>query len=238
MTDYLEEQKNEIEALQSIYPDEFEGISETEFRISIYPEEQDLENPRALSLHVIYTPNYPDELPEYEIEIIQGQVPESYLSRIEQSVKQAAEESIGMAMVFSLVMIIKEELDNIVLDVKRAEEELVKEKKRKEEEAEQAKFVGTKVTRDSFLDWKKKFDAEIAEKDAVARAQKAKELKGKLTGRQLFEQDKTLAMSDASYMDEGDVSVDVSQFDKEDRAGAFDDQYKDEEENPVWKNVD
>ncbi|ORE11420.1 UBC-like protein [Rhizopus microsporus var. microsporus] len=201
MTDYLEEQKNEIEALQSIYPDEFEG---------------------ALSLHVIYTPNYPDELPEYEIEIIQGQ----------------AEESIGMAMVFSLVMIIKEELDNIVLDVKRAEEELVKEKKRKEEEAEQAKFVGTKVTRDSFLDWKKKFDAEIAEKDAVARAQKAKELKGKLTGRQLFEQDKTLAMSDASYMDEGDVSVDVSQFDKEDRAGAFDDQYKDEEENPVWKNVD
>lgn len=25
MTDYLEEQKNEIEALQSIYPDEFEG---------------------------------------------------------------------------------------------------------------------------------------------------------------------------------------------------------------------
>lgn len=160
-----------------------------------------------------------------------------------------------MAMVFSLVMIIKEELDNIVLDVKRAEEELVKEKKRKEEEAEQAKFVGTKVTRDSFLDWKKKFDAEIAEKDAVARAQKAKELKGKLTGkyiyiyikrsvadyylgRQLFEQDKTLAMSDAGYMDEGDVSVDVSQFDKEDRAGAFDDQYKDEEENPVWKNVD
>ncbi|ORE15219.1 UBC-like protein [Rhizopus microsporus] len=201
MTDYLEEQKNEIEALQSIYPDEFEG---------------------ALSLHVIYTPNYPDELPEYEIEIIQGQ----------------AEESIGMAMVFSLVMIIKEELDNIVLDVKRAEEELVKEKRRKEEEAEQAKFVGTKVTRESFLDWKKKFDAEIAEKDAVARAQKAKELKGKLTGRQLFEQDKTLAMSDAGYMDEGDVSVDVSQFDKEDRAGAFDDQHKDEEENPVWKNVD
>ncbi|CEJ01715.1 hypothetical protein RMCBS344292_15736 [Rhizopus microsporus] len=233
MTDYLEEQKNEIEALQSIYPDEFE-----EFRISIYPEEQDPENPRALSLHVIYTPNYPDELPEYEIEIIQGQVPESYLSRIEQSVKQAAEESIGMAMVFSLVMIIKEELDNIVLDVKRAEEELVKEKRRKEEEAEQAKFVGTKVTRESFLDWKKKFDAEIAEKDAVARAQKAKELKGKLTGRQLFEQDKTLAMSDAGYMDEGDVSVDVSQFDKEDRAGAFDDQHKDEEENPVWKNVD
>lgn len=52
--------------------------------------EQLIKRPKgALSLHVIYTPNYPDELPEYEIEIIQGQVPESYLSRIEQSVKQA-----------------------------------------------------------------------------------------------------------------------------------------------------
>lgn len=62
-TDYLEEQKNEIEALQSIYPEEFEGkkkqlflysfwpmlriaISDSEFRISIYPDEQDPESPR------------------------------------------------------------------------------------------------------------------------------------------------------------------------------------------------
>lgn len=88
----------------------------------------------------------------------------------------------GMAMIFTMVMTMKEELDNIVLDVKKAEEEELLEKKRKEEEAEQAKFNGTKVTRESFLAWKKTFDAEIAEKDAVARAQRAKELKGKLTG--------------------------------------------------------
>ncbi|KAG1047417.1 hypothetical protein G6F46_011604 [Rhizopus delemar] len=220
MTDYLEEQKNEIEALQSIYPEEFEAISDSEFRISIYPDEQDPESPRALSLHVTYTPNYPDELPEYEIEQIEGQ----------------AEESIGMAMVFSMVMIIKEELDNILLDVKRAEEELANEKKRKEEEAEHAKFVGTKVTRESFMDWKKKFDAELAEKDAVLIAQKLKELKGKLPGRALFEQDKTLALSDAKYMDEGDVSVDISQFDKSERGGALDEEEQ-EDENPAWKQL-
>ncbi|KAG1493620.1 hypothetical protein G6F53_012722 [Rhizopus delemar] len=219
-TDYLEEQKNEIEALQSIYPEEFEAISDSEFRISIYPDEQDPESPRALSLHVTYTPNYPDELPEYEIEQIEGQ----------------AEESIGMAMVFSMVMIIKEELDNILLDVKRAEEELANEKKRKEEEAEHAKFVGTKVTRESFMDWKKKFDAELAEKDAVLIAQKLKELKGKLPGRALFEQDKTLALSDAKYMDEGDVSVDISQFDKSERGGALDEEEQ-EDENPAWKQL-
>ncbi|KAG0740951.1 hypothetical protein G6F57_001226 [Rhizopus arrhizus] len=236
MTDYLEEQKNEIEALQSIYPEEFEAISDSEFRISVYPEEQDPESPRALSLHVTYTPNYPDELPEYEIEQIEGQVPETYLSKIHESVKNAAKESIGMAMVFSMVMIIKEELDNILLDVKRAEEELANEKKRKEEEAEHAKFVGTKVTRESFMDWKKKFDAELAEKDAVLIAQRLKELKGKLPGRALFEQDKTLAMSDAKYMDEGDVSVDISQFDKSERGGVLDEEEQ-EDENPAWKQL-
>ncbi|KAG1467849.1 hypothetical protein G6F56_004178 [Rhizopus delemar] len=186
MTDYLEEQKNEIEALQSIYPDEFEGISDSEFRIPVYPDEQDPENPRALSLHVTYTPNYPDELPEYEIEPIEGQVPEKYLSKIEELVRNAAEESVGMAMVFSMVMIIKEELDNIVLDVQRAEQELINENKRKEEEAEQAKFNGTKVNTESFMQWKKQFDAELAEKDAVVLAQRLKELKGKLTGKKDF----------------------------------------------------
>ncbi|KAI9276535.1 hypothetical protein BY458DRAFT_433386, partial [Sporodiniella umbellata] len=199
--DYLEEQKNEIEALQSIYPDEFES---------------------ALSLHVTYTPNYPDELPEYEIEPIEGQ----------------AEESIGMAMVFSMVMIIKEELDNIVLDVQRAEEEIINERKRKEEEAEQAKFNGTKVTRESFLQWKKQFDAEIAEQDAVALAQKLKELKGKQTGRALFEQDKTLALSDAKFMDDGDMSVDISQFDKSERGGAMNQEDDDDDKNATWKQLD
>jgi hypothetical protein len=35
-----------------------------------------------------------------------------------------------------------------------------------------------------------------------------------LTGRQLFERDKNLAVSDASYVEEGVVSVDISQYDR------------------------
>lgn len=128
----------------------------------------------------------------------------------------------------------KEELDNIVLDVKRHEEEILNEERRKAEEAEQAKFTGTKVTVESFMDWKRKFDAEMMKKDAVLRAQKEKELKGKLTGRQLFEQDKSLALSDAKYMEDDDVSVDPSQFDKDERAGALDKEDEDGE-NAVWK---
>ncbi|KAI9486020.1 MAG: ubiquitin-conjugating enzyme/RWD-like protein [Benjaminiella poitrasii] len=238
MTDYAEEQANEIEALASIYPEEFEAISEKEFRIAVYPEEQDEENPRGLSLHVTYTPQYPEELPEYEIETIQGNIPDTYYKKIKEAVKSAAEESLGMAMIFGMVMCMKEELDNIKLDAKRIEEEIENEKKRKIEEAEQAKFHGTKVTIESFLDWKKKFDAEMFEKDEMLKAQRVKELKGKLTGRQLFEQDRTLALSDVKYMDEGDVSVDVSQFDKEERGGALDENQKEDDENAVWKQFD
>ncbi|KAI8979664.1 ubiquitin-conjugating enzyme/RWD-like protein [Mycotypha africana] len=235
MTDYAEEQANELEALQSIYPDEFEAISEKEFTIAVYPDEQDEDHPRGLSLHVTYTPNYPDELPEYEIETIEGTIPQTYYTKIKHSVKNAAEESVGMAMIFTMVMAMKEELDNIKLDAQRAEEEELNERKRKEEEAEQAKFTGTKVTVESFMEWKKKFDAEMLEKDAILKAQRVKELKGKLTGRQLFEQDKTLALSDAKYMEEGDVSVDASQFDKEERGGALDDE--EDDENAVWKQL-
>lgn len=139
-----------------------------------------------------------------------------------------------MAMIFTMVSIIKEELDNIVLDAQKAEEEIINERRRKEEEAEQAKFMGTKVTVESFMAWKKKFDAEMLEKDEILKAQRAKELKGKLSGRELFEKDKSLALSDAKYMDQDDVTVDVSQFDKEERGGALDEN-KEDDENAVWK---
>jgi bisphosphoglycerate-dependent phosphoglycerate mutase len=140
----------------------------------------------------------------------------------------------GMAMIFTMVSIIKEELDNIMLDVQKAEEDIINERRRQEEEAEQKKFTGTKVTVESFMAWKKIFDAEMLEKDQVLKAQKEKELKGKLSGRALFEKDKSLALSDAKYMDQDDVTVDASQFDKEERGGALEDDQKDDE-NAVWK---
>ena len=185
-------------------------------------------------MHVTYTPNYPDELPEYHIETIEGQIPTTYYNRIRESVKTAAEESVGMAMIFTMVSIIKEELDNIMLDVQRAEEDEINERRRKEEEAEQAKFTGTKVTVESFMAWKKEFDKEMLKKDLVLQAQREKELKGKLSGKALFEKDKTLALSDAKYMDQDDVTVDLAQFDKEERGGAYEEGQEDEE-NAVWK---
>ncbi|KAI9270380.1 ubiquitin-conjugating enzyme/RWD-like protein [Phascolomyces articulosus] len=201
--DYLEEQQNELEALQSIYPEEFEG---------------------ALSLWVKYTPTYPDELPEYSVDVTEG--------RLTDAQKQRAEESLGMVMIFTMASLAKEELNQIVEDTQRSKEEADLERIRKEEEIENARFRGTKLTWERFQEWRAKFEKELAEQESEEKKARAKELKNKLTGRQLFEQDKTLALSDTKYMEEGDVSVDASQYEKEEQVQSNDD---DNDDNAVWR---
>ncbi|KAI9313730.1 ubiquitin-conjugating enzyme/RWD-like protein [Dichotomocladium elegans] len=232
MTDYVEEQQNELEALQSIYPEEFQEIGENEFSIAIFPDELDNDNPCSLALRVKYTPQYPDELPEFDIEVTNGRLLGDQKQQIMSALQTAAEESIGMVMVFTLASLAKEELNQILDDTLRQREAAEAERIRREEEIENARFRGTKVTWERFQEWKIKFDQEIAAKESEERAARAKELKGKLTGRQLFESDKTLAMSDSKYMDEGDVSVDTTQYERSAE------QYQDEEDDDkdaVWK---
>ncbi|OZJ03178.1 hypothetical protein BZG36_04078 [Bifiguratus adelaidae] len=226
-----EEQQNELEALQSIYPDEFEELDPNEFRIRVNPEEESEDYPFVLSLKVTYTPTYPDELPDFSVEVIQGDVPPTAMDRFKSELTRVGEESLGMAMCFALASALKEELEALILRLRKERDDEREERLRKELEAEQEKFRGTRVTRQKFLDWKKAFDKEMAEKEVAERG-RIKVVAGKLTGRQLFEQDKSLASSDATYMEEGDDSVDVSLFEKEDI------ELSDEEEddNAVWKS--
>ncbi|CAO3613826.1 unnamed protein product [Cunninghamella blakesleeana] len=222
----------ELEALESIYPDEYEPISDNEFRITIYPDEQDEEVQCGLSLHITYTPNYPDELPEFEINIIEGDISETQKKKMVEDLRTAGEESLGMAMIFTMASLLKESLNEMVMGAQRIREEAAEAERKKIEEAEMEKFNGTKVTIERFLDWKKKFDKEMEALEDQAKLQRAKELKNKPTGRQLFEQDKTLALSDASYMEEGDVSVDASQYEKEEPVTTEDDN---DDKDAVWK---
>jgi hypothetical protein len=54
----------------------------------------------GLSLRVTYTPQYPDELPEYEIETIEGQIPQTYYTKIREAVKTAVSFSSGFSFFF------------------------------------------------------------------------------------------------------------------------------------------
>ena len=125
----------------------------------------------------------------------------------------------GITIIFTLVCCAKETLEQISRNRREQKRLAEEERVRLEDEKERMKRAGTKVTTESFMKWRTSFLKEIAELKAarVTEAQKRaeKDKKNKLTGRQLFEKDKTLAKSDAAFMEEGDVVVDLDLFEDE-----------------------
>ncbi|KAL1915626.1 uncharacterized protein VTP21DRAFT_6385 [Calcarisporiella thermophila] len=226
--DYGEEQRQEIEILQSIYPDELEQLDSKSIRIRVEPDEQIAEDTLALGLVVNFTSTYPEELPALSLEILEGKLSQEHIEKLESQLLETAENSLGMAMVFTLASQLKELLTTLVEQIRADREREAEERAQRELELEQAKFQGTRVTVQSFLEWKERFDREMAELEA--KESKGKEEKKKLTGRQLFEQDRNLAASDMAIMDEG-VAVDASLFEHEDLE---DDE---EEENEVLNSI-
>lgn len=137
-------------------------------------------------------------------------------------------------MVFSMVSIAKDTLTEILQTNKARREREEYERVQRELEEEERKRQGTKVTPESFNEWKAAFDAEIAEKERIEKGVKREDPKMlKPTGRQLFERDHSLARSDATFMEEGDVDVDISLFEREENITLDDD----EEENDVLRNI-
>lgn len=228
----------EFEVLESIYPTELSKISDVEVRIEVEPEElEDGIEPVKLTLDVRYPDGYPDVLPELSLEPLEGEVDEREIQHLIEELLKVGEENLGMAMTFTLVSHLREQLVTLVRDraERRRKEEM--ERERLALEAEEAKTRGTPVTRESFFAWKAKFDKEMAERKAREDEEKMKGMTPKereeykksatrLTGRQLFERNRDLAASDDNLVEEGTVSIDASQYEREIRED-------EEEENQV-----
>ncbi|XP_078398365.1 RWD domain-containing protein 1 isoform X1 [Cetorhinus maximus] len=192
MTDYIEEQHNELEALESIYPDSFTAVEAT--------------------IQFTYVEQYPDDPPSFEI-IGQENLQKSDVADIITLLNEQIQENIGMVMIFTLVTAVQEKLNEIVDQIKfrKEEEKLLKEKEA--EEVEKAVFHGTPVTIENFLSWKAKFDTELAEIRRKRQKEEEQAGKVKLTGKQLFETDHNLDTSDIQFLEEGNnVEVDESLF--------------------------
>ncbi|KYN17059.1 RWD domain-containing protein 1, partial [Trachymyrmex cornetzi] len=211
--DYKDEQINEIEALESIYCGELEILA-TEpfytFAIPIKTEEYEPETDNGLScrLEFTYTAKYPDE--SLLISIMEQENFEDGDEKLKAHLIEQMNENLGMVMVFTLVSTAQEWL-NVQWDkIKLKREENAAQKLKEEEEAERRRFEGTRVTVESFLNWKEIFDEEMGytkRKELTDREGK------KLTGRELFMTDKTLDQSDLKFLDDGDaVKVDESLF--------------------------
>lgn len=216
MTDYKEEQENEVSALESIYPDEFRVLSTTpyhRFEITVSSESTGKEEEEEERIHVTlqftYTENYPDEAPVYEVtdqENLEAHEKEGIISLLQEQI----EENLGMAMVFTLVAMLQEYLNERIDERQKEKDEqleIIAEEKRKIREEEEQRLKGTTVTVDSFLEWKARFDEERLKK------MNKKVETNKLTGRELFEKNEDLFTSDIALLDEGDkVLVDESLF--------------------------
>ncbi|KAI0599348.1 RWD-domain-containing protein [Biscogniauxia sp. FL1348] len=207
-----EEQVEEREVLDSIFPDEITDISDTEYRITIKlnPPEDDHDagadgdddidrEPPALILHVRYPEAYPDEAPILDLS---GAGPSSYpwlsvsadKEQLLRGLEETVQENLGMAMVFTLVTTLTEAAEQLIGERRagaaRAREEVLLAAEREENK----KFHGDPVTPESFMRWREGFLREMEERRQREEDERLAELKKarvkepvRLTGRQLWE---------------------------------------------------
>ncbi|XP_058812853.1 RWD domain-containing protein 1 [Topomyia yanbarensis] len=217
--DYREDQCNEIEALDSIYCGELEVLA-TEplhrFKLPIATSEYDAEvETEGLSCKLVfhYTEKYPDTAPLVEIEDPVN-FRDGYEKGLLEHIEETIQENIGIEMVFSLVSSAQEWLNCKYDELKSEAENEKAEAKRRVEEEERKKFEGTRVTVETFMVWKTKFELELG---ITERKEKVLAENRKLTGKELFLTDNTLNESDLKFlMDAGEpienVRIDESLF--------------------------
>ncbi|KAF2089129.1 RWD-domain-containing protein [Saccharata proteae CBS 121410] len=199
-----DDQKEEREVLDSIFPDEITDISDTEYRISIIldvtNDEDDDSEPPTIILGVQYPDGYPDEAPRLDISAPPNAPKYRYLDvqedrqRLLEALEPTIEENLGMAMVFTLVSTLKDSAELLISERQAAKQAILEVEAQKAEEEENKKFHGTAVTRESFLAWREKFKAEMEEAERKAQEEKEAEDKKKrgpkeekkLTGRELW----------------------------------------------------
>jgi hypothetical protein len=198
-----EEQTEEREVLDSIFPEEITGpsstyhnetipltpatdISETEYRVAIQLEvtendEESTEEPPTLILSV----SYPDVAPRLDLSAPPNAPKHKHLdiqedkTRLLDGLTATIEENLGMAMVFTLVTTLKDEAELLIAERQQAVQ-AEKDMQAAEAEAEEnRKFEGTKVTIETYLEWSRRFKEEMAEEKKKQEEQREAEEKKK-----------------------------------------------------------
>lgn len=167
---------------------------------------------------------YPDTVPVMEITDSHN-LDDQRLDEIMEHVNTVAQENVGMVMVFTIVSSVQEKISDIIEETKITREEEKSRKQKEHEEKERKIFEGTRVTVETFLAWKTKFDAEMKEfkKSEISTSS------SKLTGKELFFQDSSMIVSDMEFL-QGEteaVEVDESLFQEIEDFGLEDEELED-----------
>lgn len=243
--DPLEEQAQELEVLQSIYPDELTILTPTRFQINILLD-TDSKRKHAVLLDVTYTEEYPESVPVLNVlEGSTGSDDDGYseeesedednydddddqtmskklLNLIEtieldredytellRKLREEAEENIGMPSVFSLASSLKDHAETRFVEKFNAKEKEIQDAREAREKEEQKKFTGTKVTPESFEQWRQKFRKELGIDKRLAERY-ADMHKGRLAGKQIFEQ----GLASGEDLEDDGKEVDMSDLKK------------------------
>ena len=181
-------------------------ISDTAYRIAIdldisSHDDEDGDLPTII-LNVSYPAAYPDIAPDLDLSAPPNGPRHPLLDiskdkiRLLESLNSTIEESLGMAMIFTLVSTLKESAETLIAERQRQTQSVKDVEAARVEEEENRKFHGTAVTRQSFLKWREEFRTTEAEREKKEREDKELEERKKrggkgdekrLTGKQLWE---------------------------------------------------
>jgi DUF438 domain-containing protein len=127
-------------------------------------------------LYVVYTPDYPETLPQLRLEPIEGELTGEETDELLHGMAAAGTESLGMAMVFTMVSYLREHLVTILEErnnrIRQEEERRYAEMEAKEAE----KKKGTPVTRESFTALMQKLKQKALEAKKKAEEDRVKAL--------------------------------------------------------------
>ncbi|KAK0197135.1 RWD-domain-containing protein [Armillaria mellea] len=216
----------EFEVLESIYPTELTKLSETDIQIDAEPDDiAEGAEPLKLSLRVHYGASYPDVLPDLSLEAVEGELENEEVVKLISELNDIGEENLGMAMTFTLVSHLREQLSTLVRSRADKRRKEVLEKERLALEAWKDKF-------DAQQDRKKQREEEERMKGLTPKErEEVKRMYSRLSGRQLFEKNRNL--EEDALLEEGTVSVDVSQYERSHR-----DDDQDEDERVTFSDSD
>lgn len=216
-----------MEALEAIYSEELTVVSrKTPYCMDVFVKgsneeaRDDFEICLTCMLRFTFVETYPDEAPIIEIDpeqVTGDEFTEKRIEKLSEHLNEAAQENLGMVMIFTLVSAAQEMLLQFVDDIKAEVEEKKQAEYLKQKRLEELKYKGTPVTLENFLAWKIRFDEEMRAagkqliKDISAKAS------AKLTGKQMFERDSSMNVSDMQFLTNetttpGGVKVDESLF--------------------------
>lgn len=110
MSDFIEQQDDEVEALKAIYPEEFEHISSkpVNFKIHVVPNPGGAgDNHVAVTLNCEFPHDYPETLPLVSIEVEKG-LGKKHAEELQELVNARADENIGTPSIYVIAEAVRE----------------------------------------------------------------------------------------------------------------------------------